>query len=100
MQALDTRLGYGRLHDAARKGRWFMVALTMVGIAAIGCVYNAQDRCGPNRTLLDDWCVCLPGTVEKNGKVDTDCAPGHTCQDFSQWVPGIPLLCAEPNPWN
>ena len=42
-----------------------------LAISASSCVYDEDDRCGPDRVLADSLCVCAPGLVAQG----TACVP-------------------------
>lgn len=52
----DSRTSAGAWTGAARWALWVSVAAI-----ATGCIFDADDRCGPNQVLSDDRCVCAEG---------------------------------------
>jgi hypothetical protein len=76
---------------AGRRSRAFFVLWGTLGFAAVACVYDPDDACGPNQELYGDGvrCVCVDGAAltpsgcvmcganEVAGATACECAPGY-----------------------
>lgn len=59
-----------------RRARWLEVlALGVAATLGVACLYDPDDRCGPNQVLADyNRCQCTNGTVAIDGRC-VDCGP-------------------------
>jgi hypothetical protein len=75
-----------RRRGVPRPARW--VALLFTGAVVSSCLYDPDDRCGPNQRFDGVECVCEDG----NGRVDNECV---ACDEHEVGNATGPCSCAE-----